>query len=117
VVPHRGCAWKCWKHKKRPVKDRRMWYRLCVLLLLLLRLLLQVLSDSNTDFLVVGVCSSELALAPALVAALAGKPAAAVAGNSQQLPGLQMHVSYFYGGGGGKCTAATAVVFQSGGRG
>jgi hypothetical protein len=59
-------------------------------------LCLQVLSDSNTDFLVVGVCSSDLTLAPALVAALAGKQsaaaAAAAAGKSQQLPGLQMHV-------------------------
>ena len=55
-------------------------------------LCLQVLSDSNTDFLVVGVCSSELTLAPALVAALAGKQSAAAAGKSQQLPGLQMHV-------------------------
>lgn len=57
----------------------------------LLLLLPQGLSDSNTDFLVVGVCSSEAHTAPLLVQGLAGK--AATAGNTDQLPGLQMHVS------------------------
>lgn len=63
---------------------------------------LQALSDSNTDFLVVGVCSSETQLTQQLVSLLSGKAAAAAAPGSaaaadiiqQQLPGLQMHVSH-----------------------
>lgn len=52
-----------------------------------------MLSDSNTDFLVVGVCSAEGVAGPALVDALAGR-APSHAAQERQLPGLQMHVSY-----------------------
>lgn len=53
----------------------------------------QALSDSNTDFLVVGVCSAEGVAGPALVHALAGRVPTPSAAEQRQLPGLQMHVS------------------------
>jgi hypothetical protein len=54
--------------------------------------MLQALSDNNTDFLVVGVCSSETLSSAALVSALSGSKATE-SSTQQQLPGMQMHVS------------------------